>query len=68
MQYCYQAPFGTLLCRLHDGLPAEILDPLPEGQKLRLPMKPGSRSMNLSNTVAVILFEAWRQNGYAGGV
>ena len=50
------------------GLPAEILDTLPEGQKLRLPMKPGSRSMNLSNTVAVILFEAWRQNGYAGGV
>ncbi len=50
------------------GLPAEILDALPEGQKLRLPMKPGSRSMNLSNTVAVILFEAWRQNGYAGGV
>ena len=50
------------------GLPAEILDTLPQGQKLRLPMKPGSRSMNLSNTVAVILFEAWRQNGYAGGV
>ena len=50
------------------GLPAEILDTLPQGQKLRLPMKPGSRSMNLSNTVAVILFEAWRPNGYAGGV
>ena len=40
------------------GLPADIL----------LPMQPGSRSMNLSNTVAVILFEAWRQHGYAGGV
>ncbi|MDU6657532.1 MAG: hypothetical protein E6479_02805, partial [Neisseria mucosa] len=38
------------------------------GQKIRLPMMPGSRSMNLSNTVAVILFEAWRQNGFAGGV
>jgi len=50
------------------GLPAEILDSLPAGQKIRLPMMPGSRSMNLSNTVAVILFEAWRQNGYAGGV
>lgn len=49
------------------GLPAEILDTLPEGQKLRLPMLPGSRSMNLSNTVAVMLFEAWRQNGYTGG-
>ena len=50
------------------GLPAEILASLPAEQKLRLPMLPGSRSMNLSNTVAVMLFEAWRQNGYAGGV
>lgn len=50
------------------GLPAEILESLPAGQKLRLPMLPGSRSMNLSNTVAVMLFEAWRQNGYSGGV
>ena len=41
---------------------------LPAGQKIRLPMMPDSRSMNLSNTVAVILFEAWRQNGFAGGV
>ena len=41
---------------------------LPAGQKIRLPMMPGSRGMNLSNTVAVILFEAWRQNGFAGGV
>ncbi|MCP1772516.1 tRNA (cytidine/uridine-2'-O-)-methyltransferase [Neisseria perflava] len=50
------------------GLPSEILDSLPAAQKLRLPMLPESRSMNLSNTVAVMLFEAWRQNGYAGGV
>ena len=50
------------------GLPTEILDSLPAGQKIRLPMMPDSRSMNLSNTVAVILFEAWRQNGFAGGV
>ena len=49
------------------GLPAGILDSLPPQQKLRLPMLPESRSMNLSNTVAVMLFEAWRQNGYAGG-
>lgn len=49
------------------GLPAEILDSLPPQQKLRLPMLPESRSMNLSNTVAVMLFEAWRQNGYLGG-
>lgn len=50
------------------GLPAEILDTLPAGQKLRLPMLPDSRSMNLSNTVAVMLFEAWRQNDYQGGI
>lgn len=49
------------------GLPAQILNNLPEQQKLRLPMLPGSRSMNLSNTVAVMLFEAWRQNDYQGG-
>ncbi len=50
------------------GLPAEILDSLPDAQKLRLPMKAGSRSMNLSNTVAVMLFEAWRQHDFSGGL
>ena len=50
------------------GLPAEILDRLPEQQKLRLPMMSGSRSMNLSNAVAVMVFEAWRQNNYIGGL
>ena len=50
------------------GLPAEILDSLPAERKLRLPMRPGSRGMNLSNTAAVMLFEAWRQNDYQGGI
>ena len=50
------------------GLPAEIIDGLPRGQRLRIPMLPDSRSMNLSNSVAVVLFEAWRQNGFADGV
>lgn len=49
------------------GLPAEILDTLPAEQKLRLPMLPDSRSMNLSNTVAVMLFEAWRQLDFPQG-
>ena len=48
------------------GLPQEILDALPEEQRLRLPMRPGNRSLNLSNAVAVIVFEAWRQLGFAG--
>lgn len=49
------------------GLPGEVLDALPEGQRLRLPMRPNNRSLNLSNAVAVVVFEAWRQTGYAGG-
>lgn len=42
------------------GLPAEVLEALPEEQRLRLPMRPGSRSLNLSNTAAIIVYEAWR--------
>ena len=50
------------------GLPAEILHNLPDNQKIRFPMMPNNRSMNLSNTVAITVFEAWRQLGYVGGV
>jgi tRNA (cytidine/uridine-2'-O-)-methyltransferase len=46
------------------GLPQVLLDKLGEEHVLRLPMQPGSRSLNLSNTVAVVLYEAWRQNGF----
>lgn len=42
------------------GLPAEILHTFPEERRIRLPMVPGSRSLNLSNTVAVVIYEAWR--------
>lgn len=49
------------------GLPAEILAQFEADRRLRLPMLPGSRSMNLSNAVSVVVFEAWRQNGFAGG-
>jgi tRNA (cytidine/uridine-2'-O-)-methyltransferase len=49
------------------GLPQEVLDGLPEDQRLRLPMRPDNRSLNLSNTVAVVVFEAWRQAGFVGG-
>tara|TARA_B100000676_G_scaffold296367_2_gene336661 strand:- start:346 stop:813 length:468 start_codon:yes stop_codon:yes gene_type:complete len=48
------------------GLPTHILDSLPPTQKLRLPMVADSRSLNLANAVAVTLYEAWRQLGYAG--
>jgi tRNA (cytidine/uridine-2'-O-)-methyltransferase len=50
------------------GLPASVLDGFAPGQRVRLPMRPGQRSLNLSNAVAVAVFEAWRQQGYAGGV
>lgn len=46
------------------GLPGELLDTLPPEHLLRIPMRPGNRSLNLSNAVAVILYEAWRQQGF----
>ncbi|WP_024888821.1 tRNA (cytidine(34)-2'-O)-methyltransferase [Luteimonas huabeiensis] len=49
------------------GLPDAVLAQVPDGQRLRLPMRPGNRSLNLSNAVAVVVFEAWRQQGFAGG-
>jgi tRNA (cytidine/uridine-2'-O-)-methyltransferase len=48
------------------GLPPEIRESFPETQRVRLPLLPGQRSLNLSNAVAVAVFEAWRQNGYSG--
>lgn len=48
------------------GLPAEVLDGFAPAQRLRLPMRPGQRSLNLSNAVAVAVFEAWRRNGFDG--
>ncbi len=48
------------------GLPAGLRDSFAPAQRVRLPMRPGQRSLNLSNAVAVVVFEAWRQNGYEG--
>ena len=48
------------------GLPARLLETFTPSQRLRLPMRAGQRSLNLSNAVAVTVFEAWRQNGFAG--
>ncbi len=49
------------------GLPQAILDDLPPEQRLRLPMRKGNRSLNLSNSAAVVVYEAWRQLDFAGG-
>lgn len=49
------------------GLPEDVLETVPAGQRLRLPMRPDNRSLNLSNSVAVVIYEAWRQLGFQGG-
>ncbi|AXI83636.1 tRNA (cytidine(34)-2'-O)-methyltransferase [Xylella taiwanensis] len=48
------------------GLPDVVLDAIPASQRLYLPMQPQNRSLNLSNAVAVMVFEAWRQQGFVG--
>lgn len=48
------------------GLPDAVLESLPVEYRLRIPMRPGNRSLNLSNAAAVILYEAWRQLGFSG--
>ena len=49
------------------GLPPALRESFAPAQRVRLPMRPGQRSLNLSNAVAVAVFEAWRQQDYAGG-
>ena len=50
------------------GLPAELIESMPMEQRIRIPMMPDARSLNLSNAVAIIAFEAWRQMGFEGAV
>jgi tRNA (cytidine/uridine-2'-O-)-methyltransferase len=50
------------------GLPEAVRERFADAQRVRLPLRAGQRSLNLSNAVAVAVFEAWRQNGYAGAV
>ena len=49
------------------GLPEDVLAQIPAEHRLRLPMRPDNRSLNLSNAIAVVVFEAWRQTGFEGG-
>lgn len=62
----YAADDALLFGPETSGLPAEVLAQVPEPRRLRLPMRPHSRSLNLSNTVAVAVYEAWRQLGFPG--
>ncbi len=50
------------------GLPAEILEKFPQNRRIRIPMAPACRSLNLSNAAAIIIYEAWRQMRFDGGV
>ena len=49
------------------GLPPDVLADIDVDHRLRLPLMPGNRSLNLSNAVAILVYEAWRQQGFAGG-
>jgi tRNA (cytidine/uridine-2'-O-)-methyltransferase len=63
-QVGYQAGDWLVFGSETRGLPAQLVDSIPATQRLRLPMRPGQRSLNLSNAVAVTVFEAWRQAGF----
>jgi tRNA (cytidine/uridine-2'-O-)-methyltransferase len=63
----YQAEDAFVFGPETRGLPPDMLQSAPPERRIRLPMVKGNRSLNLSNTVAVLVFEAWRQNGFAGG-
>ncbi len=63
----YRESDAFLFGRETTGLPVAALRDWPREQLIRLPMVPGNRSLNLSNSVAVVVFEAWRQLGFAGG-
>ncbi|MGH8147612.1 MAG: tRNA (cytidine(34)-2'-O)-methyltransferase [Rhodanobacteraceae bacterium] len=59
---------ALLFGRETSGLPDTVLATIPESQRLRLPMQPDNRSLNLSNSVAIAVYEAWRQMGFPGGI
>lgn len=58
---------ALLFGRETSGLPEAVLQTIPGARRLRLPMQPDNRSINLSNAVAIAVYEAWRQLGFAGG-
>lgn len=66
-QLHYQTGDVLLFGSETSGLPPAVLDSIEVGNRLRIPMQPNSRSLNLSNAVAIISYEAWRQLGFAGG-
>jgi tRNA (cytidine/uridine-2'-O-)-methyltransferase len=66
-QVSYQQGDAFLLGPETRGLPQQVLDDNPPEQCIRIPMRPDNRSLNLANAAAIIVYEAWRQQGFAGG-
>ncbi len=66
-QVCWQPGDWLVFGRESAGLGEAMRARFAPARQVRLPMRPGQRSLNLSNAVAVAVFEAWRQQGYAGG-
>ncbi|MER2514418.1 MAG: tRNA (uridine(34)/cytosine(34)/5-carboxymethylaminomethyluridine(34)-2'-O)-methyltransferase TrmL [Nitrosomonas ureae] len=64
----YAAGDAFLFGTESQGLPSHIMDTFPEQHRIRVPMVANSRSLNLSNTVAIIAYEAWRQSGFPMGI
>ena len=64
----FEAGDGFVLGPETRGLPPEVLEEFSEEHRLRLPMQPQVRSLNLSNAAAVMVYEAWRQVGFRGGI
>ncbi len=62
----YRAGDIFLFGRETAGLPDTLLDTIPPAQRLRIPMRPDCRSLNLSNSVAIVAYEAWRQHAFEG--
>ena len=66
-QVCWRADDTLLFGSETSGLPPEVMNTISDERRIRLPMRPENRSLNLSNAVAVTVFEAWRQLDFRGG-
>lgn len=62
----YQTGDAVMFGSETSGLPTEVIESIPATQRIRLPMRPDNRSLNLSNAVAVVTYEAWRQSAFEG--
>ena len=63
----YQAGDVLLFGSETDGLPEHVMNSIKQENRLRIPMQPNNRSLNLSNSVSILVYEAWRQHGFSGG-